>query len=154
MSEYSPTFVNRDKAPKPTGGKEVIRSPSPAASDLHIVFNKGGVEIKDKGSAEKADYGDAQRNSVDLTFPADKPIQPAPYLPPATPQPDGTPAVTPPSPPNGTFTTPTFTHSDPVFPGIKEWWWTHNVWRHGKLVNERCKETHVGDPVIQKVAPG
>lgn len=153
MSEISPTFVNRDPNPPPAGGTTTTAKKRPNATDLHIEFNKGGVTVKDKGSAKEFDYGDAQRNSVDLYFPDDKPIAPAPYLPPATPGKDGDPVQPPPSPPPGTTATPTFTHDDPKFPGIKSWYWTYRVWMHGKQV-EQSLEVHTGEPVIQEVKAG
>lgn len=139
MSEYSPTFVNWDKeASRPVGGGMFERKASPAATDLHIVFNKGGVTVKDKGKeADGWEYGDTRRNSVDLTFPDDKPINSSPYQPPASLQPNGT-VVPAPQPLPGTFTTPTFTHNDPKFPGIKEWWWT--------VKNRRSSPVFRGNP--------
>src|SRR6202171_2884848 len=149
MSEYSPTFVNRDpKAPTDTGGPEKIRHTNPRANDLHIYFAKGGVEVKDKGSAAKAEYGDARRNSVILTFPPHGPLESGPYLPPVTPLADGT-FPPEPKPEPGTFVTPTFTHLDPTFPAITKWHWTYNVvkgvGKHRKIVNEQF-DPHEGDP--------
>jgi hypothetical protein len=146
MSEYSPTFVNWDEtASRTTNGFQAERGRrSPPATDLHIVFNKGGIEIKDNGTeAEKAEYGDDRRNSVDLTFPGDRPINSSPYMSPAALQPNGT-VSPPPTALPGTSTKPTFTHPDPKFPGIKEWWWT----RSGK----RSSRVFRGDPAIVLIA--
>jgi hypothetical protein len=134
MSVYRPTFVNWDKeASQPVGGAGgmAARKASPAATDLHIKFSKGGITVKDMGAeAVKSEFVDANGNPnnsrqfVRLTFPAGTPINSSPYVAPAKLQPNGT--VDPPStkPLPGTSTKPTFEHPDPSFPAIEEWWWT------------------------------
>lgn len=147
MSEYGPTFTNWDQTPsRATGGKQVDRGKrSPAATDLHITFNKGGVQVKDKGKeANRWEYDDDRENGVTLTFPAGSPINSSSFISPAKLGPNGD--VTPPTQSlPGCSTTPTFTHPDPKFPGIKEWYWTFR--------NERCSAIFRGDPQPAAMRP-
>jgi hypothetical protein len=132
----------------------VTRHPNPLANDLHIEFEKGGIEIKNKGTAEKAEFENDRRQTVVLTFPSSAPLSSGPYLGPVTPNPDGTiPAA--PAPDAGTFVTRTFGHGDPTFPKITRWWWTHNVVTgrgpRRRIVNRPFDE-HQGDPGDRKLA--
>jgi hypothetical protein len=143
--ESSPTFVNYGPKPGPGGTAEK----GPRATDLHIVFNKGGVEVKDAPNAEEIDRKDAKGDEVEIIF--KKPIESTPQ-PPAQPEPaDGSDYVAPPDPPAETSYNPTFHHSDPTFPGIKEWWWTHKKWvkKHGHTPGHWEKydgDKHTGGP--------
>jgi hypothetical protein len=132
-SEYSPTFVNEDPTP-PTSGTTTAPK-RPAMSDLHIIFTKGAVIVKDNGKAVSVDRVDTQGNQVVFTFPDDSPLKPTPAPPAPKPQADGTPVDPTPKPPPESSFTPTFTHADPTFPRILKWWWTYRVWMKGHIVD-------------------
>jgi hypothetical protein len=132
-SEYSPTFVNEYPPGTPSGTTTTPKRPS--MSDLHIVFTKGSVIVKDKGKAASVDRVTDQGNEVVFTFPDSSPLKPAAPQPPATPQPDGTPVTPPPQPAPESSFTPTFTHADPTFPPIQKWWWTHRVWKNHQIID-------------------
>jgi len=83
-------------------------------------------------------------NEVELTFLAGTPINSSPYVSPAKLGPNG--AVTPPTQPlPGCSATPTFTHTDPEFPGIKQWYWTFR--------DVRCSPIYKGGPEPVEVVP-
>lgn len=111
MSEYRPTFVNYE--------------PNPVAHRLHIHFEDGAVDIKDKGSAAKAEYADSRQDEVILTFPWTAPVPPCRRFEPEV-QPDGTVGALA-RPEAASCVMPTFAHGSPRFPGIDEWWWSRYV---------------------------
>jgi hypothetical protein len=139
VSESKITFTNWDQTPsRSTGGKQVARGTrSPVATDLHIEFEKGGVDVKHEGKEAIKVGHDTKKNSYTLTFPGDKPINSSPYVSPAKLQPNGTVFPAPEALP-GTSTTVTFKHTDGVFPPVKEWYWTFR--------GERCSSVFRGDP--------
>jgi hypothetical protein len=138
-SEYSPTFVNYGGSQ----GSGATATKGPRATDLHIVFKKGGVEVKDAPNAEEIDRKTTEGNQVDIIFKS--PIEsagPQPNPPEPTP---GSDYVPPREPPGGTTYNPKFAHSDPTFPGIKEWWWTHKKWVAKRGKRPAHWETYEGD---------
>jgi hypothetical protein len=139
-SQSSPTFVNYGG--KKGAGDTVEKGPK--ATDLHIVFNKGGVGVKDAPNSEEINRKTANGDEVDIIF--KKPIDSAGPPPPQPPEPaDGSDYTPPADPPPGTSYNPTFDHADPQFPGIKTWWWTHKKWVHSKNGNPGHWQVYEGE---------
>lgn len=122
-SEYSPTFVYRREKKE-----EGTTTRMPRATDLHIVFTKGGVAVTDKGCAEKSDRRTNKGNEVHLTFPPDKKIDAGNGVDPMPQPKNGDDAPDAPTPEPGSSCRPTFRHADPDFPPIDHWYWTHTRW--------------------------
>ena len=143
-SEYSPTFVyRREKKKKPDDGKTKVREPKmPLATDLHIVFTQGGVTVTNKDNAEKVDRETTRGNVVHLTFPPSKKIKAGDGVDPPPAPKDGQDAPEAPESPPESSSKPTFRHSKPDFPPIKEWWWTHTRWNKKKKRWENYEGTH------------
>ncbi len=142
-SEYSPTFVYRRKKKEGDGTREKV----PLATDLHIVFKKGGVTVTDKGGAEKSDRNTTKGDEVHLTFPPSKKINAGDGVDPPPEPKDGEDAPEAPAAPPGSSCKPTFRHSDPDFPPIHYWYWTHTKYngKSKKWENYDGKH-HEGNP--------
>lgn len=119
----------------------------PLATDLHVIFKKGGVIVTDKGCAEKLDRENPKGNEVHLTFPPSKKIKAGDgIVQPAKPK-NGQDAPEAPAAPPESSCKPTFRHADPNFPPIVRWYWTHTRWNGKKKKWEDYKgKTHKGNP--------
>jgi hypothetical protein len=138
-SQYSPTFVYRRE--KEGGGTQ---PKAPLATDLHVTFNKGGVSVTDKAGAEEVDRKDTKGDEADFKFPPSKKIKAGDHVKEPKPKKGDDQPEAPKPPPESSFT-PTFHHSDPTFPGIKEWWWTHTRWNGSAWENYEGPH-HTGNP--------